>query len=246
MIIKHAVFTLFCISDFQQDCQEFLAVLLDHLHEHLMDGHSSANSVAAPPPLQTIVSQIFQGQLKNKVECLRCGHVSMKFEPFVYLSLPLPGAHERKIGNAENWLFVCMYNVYKYGYLYRSVLGACNPGLVYALQSHKVSTSFLVGILAHFPLSNRVVVTVLKQDSICGLKKAVCELLGLSIDCDLLVTAEVKQGCITKILVCTNKRIAYQTINYVILLFVGQCHCSETTLNEWWGEGLLLRDVVFV
>ena len=82
---------------FQQDCQEFLAVLLDHLHEQLIYEQVSSSSLTAAPA-ESIVSQTFQGQLKNEVECLKCGHVSEKLEPFVYLSLPLPGAHERQIG----------------------------------------------------------------------------------------------------------------------------------------------------
>ena len=74
----------------QQDCQEFLAVVLDHLHEHLVGDHT--------PQSDSIVSQTFQGQLKNEVQCLQCRNVSTKVEPFVYLSLPLPGAHQRQIG----------------------------------------------------------------------------------------------------------------------------------------------------
>ena len=44
-------------------------------------------------------------------------------------------------------------------------------------------------------------VTVLKQDTIAELKLAVCKLLGTSIEKELLVTAEVKGGCISRPLV---------------------------------------------
>ena len=44
-------------------------------------------------------------------------------------------------------------------------------------------------------------VTVLKQDTIAELKVAICELLGRSIERELLVTAEVKGGCISRLLV---------------------------------------------
>ncbi len=69
-------------------------MLLDHIHEQLAGEHSPP----APAP-ETVVSQTFQGQLKNTVQCMHCQHMSTKVEPFVYLSLPLPGAHQRHIGS---------------------------------------------------------------------------------------------------------------------------------------------------
>lgn len=33
---------------------------------------------------------LFHGQLKSKVMCTACGHESVRFDPFNYLSLPLP------------------------------------------------------------------------------------------------------------------------------------------------------------
>ena len=89
----------------QQDCQEFLAVLLDHIHEHLTHDHT-------PPADETVVSKTFQGQLKNEVKCVHCQHISTKVEPFVYLSLPLPGAHQRHIGNilhVEYLIKLCIF-----------------------------------------------------------------------------------------------------------------------------------------
>ncbi len=47
----------------------------------------------------------------------------------------------------------------------------------------------------------RLMVTVLKQDSIAELKIAICDLLAKSIKRELLVTAEVKGGCISRPLV---------------------------------------------
>lgn len=47
----------------------------------------------------------------------------------------------------------------------------------------------------------RLMVTVLKQDTIAELKAAVCELLNNSIERELLVMAEVKGGCISRPLV---------------------------------------------
>ena len=47
----------------------------------------------------------------------------------------------------------------------------------------------------------RLMVTVSKQDTIGELKAAICDLLDNSIERDLLVTAEVKGGCISRPLV---------------------------------------------
>lgn len=32
---------------------------------------------------------MFQGQLRNTCKCLKCGHINIRFEPFMYLSLPI-------------------------------------------------------------------------------------------------------------------------------------------------------------
>lgn len=39
---------------------------------------------------QSIVIDLFYGQLKSKVRCLCCGKESVRFDPFSLLSLPLP------------------------------------------------------------------------------------------------------------------------------------------------------------
>lgn len=41
----------------------------------------------------TVVARTFQGQFKNTVVCTVCGYVSVSFEPFMYLPVPLPNAH---------------------------------------------------------------------------------------------------------------------------------------------------------
>lgn len=92
----------------QHDSQEFLSFLLDGLHEDLnrvqlkpyvelkdsdgrpdeevaheaWDNHLKRN--------QSVVVDLFQGQLKSQVRCLECGYVSVRFDPFTFLSLPLP------------------------------------------------------------------------------------------------------------------------------------------------------------
>ena len=92
----------------QQDSQEFLAFLLDGLHEdlnrvttkkyvELKDSDGRPDIVVSQEAEQnhsarnkSIVVDLFTGQLKSKVTCNVCGHESVKFDPFQYLSLPLP------------------------------------------------------------------------------------------------------------------------------------------------------------
>ncbi|XP_037071195.1 ubiquitin carboxyl-terminal hydrolase 19-like [Pollicipes pollicipes] len=92
----------------QHDAQEFMAFLLDGLHEDL-------NRVRVKPYTQTeeagdrpdaevareswhryrlrddsAIVDLFQGQYKSKLVCPDCGKVSVTFDPFLYLSIPLP------------------------------------------------------------------------------------------------------------------------------------------------------------
>ena len=92
----------------QQDSQEFLAFLLDGLHEdlnrvttkkyvELQDSDGRPDIVVSQEAEQnhsarnkSVIVDLFHGQLKSKVTCKVCGHESVKFDPFSYLSLPLP------------------------------------------------------------------------------------------------------------------------------------------------------------
>ncbi|XP_022190095.1 ubiquitin carboxyl-terminal hydrolase 10 [Nilaparvata lugens] len=46
---------------------------------------------------QSIIVDTFQGQFKSTVVCSACKYVSVTYEPFMYLSVPLPHAMERQI-----------------------------------------------------------------------------------------------------------------------------------------------------
>lgn len=92
----------------QHDSQEFLSFLLDGLHEDLNRVHLKPyvelkDSDGRPDEEvaheawdnhlkrnQSVVVDLFQGQLKSQVRCLECGYVSVRFDPFTFLSLPLP------------------------------------------------------------------------------------------------------------------------------------------------------------
>ena len=98
----------------QHDAQELLSFLLDGLHEDL-------NRVLNKPPTsvsdsndrsdhevaaehwqihlqrnQSVIVDKFQGQFKSRVTCPTCGRISITFDPFMYLSLPLSEPRQRR------------------------------------------------------------------------------------------------------------------------------------------------------
>lgn len=48
---------------------------------------------------------LFHGQLKSQVKCKTCGHISARFDPFNFLSLPLPmdSSMHLEITGTESW-----------------------------------------------------------------------------------------------------------------------------------------------
>ncbi|WIA28861.1 hypothetical protein OEZ86_011387 [Tetradesmus obliquus] len=99
----------------QHDSQEFLAFLLDGLHEDV-------NRIQAKPYIEETDSEgvpddelarrawdnyrlrndshivdHFQGLYKSTLVCPQCGYSSVKFDPFMYLSLPLPESKVRQL-----------------------------------------------------------------------------------------------------------------------------------------------------
>ena len=96
-------------GNLQHDSQELLAFLLDGLHEDLNrvckeelmvedDIPSNLSDVELAIASwksyllrnRSIIVDIFQGQLRNVLICKTCQHRSAKFDPFMYLSVPLP------------------------------------------------------------------------------------------------------------------------------------------------------------
>ncbi|XP_038627846.1 ubiquitin carboxyl-terminal hydrolase 19 isoform X4 [Tachyglossus aculeatus] len=92
----------------QHDAQEFMAFLLDGLHEDLnriqnkpytetVDSDGRPDEVVAEEAWQrhkmrndSFVVDLFQGQYKSKLVCPVCTKVSITFDPFLYLPVPLP------------------------------------------------------------------------------------------------------------------------------------------------------------
>ena len=95
--------------------KELLAFLLDGLHEDLnrvlkkpyveLGSHvGKTDEEFAKQSWQdhlkrndSIIVDIFHGLLKSTLNCLVCKEISIKFDPFCYLSVPLPSKKERLI-----------------------------------------------------------------------------------------------------------------------------------------------------
>lgn len=99
----------------QQDSQEFLAFLLDGLHEDLNrvkikpyisaieDSNERSEQTLATEAWriykarnQSVVVDLFQGQFRSTVRC-PCGYVSITFDPFMYLSCPVTAGAEDRV-----------------------------------------------------------------------------------------------------------------------------------------------------
>ncbi|XP_051516080.1 ubiquitin carboxyl-terminal hydrolase 19-like isoform X3 [Myxocyprinus asiaticus] len=92
----------------QHDAQEFMAFLLDGLHEDLnriqnkpytetVDSDGRQDEVVAEEAWQrhkmrndSFIVDLFLGQYKSKLVCPVCSKVSITFDPFLYLPVPLP------------------------------------------------------------------------------------------------------------------------------------------------------------
>eukprot|EP00271_Cylindrocystis_brebissonii_P006579 TRINITY_DN19356_c0_g1_i1.p1 TRINITY_DN19356_c0_g1~~TRINITY_DN19356_c0_g1_i1.p1 ORF type:complete len:1040 (+),score=135.10 TRINITY_DN19356_c0_g1_i1:151-3270(+) len=99
----------------QHDSQELLAFLLDGLHEDLNRVHRKPYVEAKDAdgrPDEEVASEYWlnhkarndsvivdtcQGQYKSTLVCPVCGKVSITFDPFMYLSLPLPAKTTRSM-----------------------------------------------------------------------------------------------------------------------------------------------------
>ncbi|XP_073805159.1 ubiquitin carboxyl-terminal hydrolase 15 isoform X2 [Danio rerio] len=106
----------------QQDSQELLAFLLDGLHEdlnrirkkpyiQLRDADGRPDEVLAQEAWEShirrndsIIVDIFHGLFKSTLVCPECSKVSVTFDPFCYLTLPLPMKKERTLEVFMVWL----------------------------------------------------------------------------------------------------------------------------------------------
>ncbi|KAF9512677.1 hypothetical protein BS47DRAFT_1382832 [Hydnum rufescens UP504] len=112
----------------QHDSQEFLSFLLDGLHEDLnriiIKPEPQFVSPAREAEIETLPQQVasaqewaiyrlrndslivdyFQGQFRNRLQCLTCEKTSTTYNAFMYLSLPIPTAR----GNTQVSLYECL------------------------------------------------------------------------------------------------------------------------------------------
>lgn len=102
----------------QHDSQELATYLLDALHEDTNrvtkkpyverpeQGENESDKDAASKAWQlhlkredSRILESFMGQVKSRVQCCEedCGRVSTTFDPFMYLSVPIPGSSDRTL-----------------------------------------------------------------------------------------------------------------------------------------------------
>ncbi|TBU43823.1 cysteine proteinase [Dichomitus squalens] len=104
----------------QHDSQEFLSFLLDGLHEDLNRILQKRNIESTPEreaeleklPTQiaseqewqiyrmrddSLIVDFFQGQYRNRMECLTCHKTSTTYNTFMYLTLPIPTGRASKV-----------------------------------------------------------------------------------------------------------------------------------------------------
>ncbi|KNC85019.1 hypothetical protein SARC_02774 [Sphaeroforma arctica JP610] len=91
----------------QHDAQELLSFLMDGLHEDLncsrdrtyqedpdYDGNDAQTAALSWTNYKrrndSVVVDLFQGQFRSELKCLTCGNKSVTFNPFMYLSVPVP------------------------------------------------------------------------------------------------------------------------------------------------------------
>lgn len=97
----------------QQDAQEFLRFLLDSLHSALNTG-TKGHELKIDESLSdnkkaeltwdwyskienSLIKDLFVGQLKSSLKCTVCGNTSVTFDPFWDLSVPLPSSSRCKL-----------------------------------------------------------------------------------------------------------------------------------------------------
>lgn len=148
----------------QQDCQELMAFLLDGLHEDLNrirdkpyieiknDIERRPDDIVAEESWSnykkrndSIVVDTFHAMLKSTLVCPGCKLVSVTFDPFCYLSLPLPVKREKQV----NLIFLPAPSRVDESKI-ASVLKVLNPEELKTLRQYGGSISSFDGIVEEY------------------------------------------------------------------------------------------------
>ncbi|RAL45956.1 hypothetical protein DM860_006110 [Cuscuta australis] len=162
----------------QHDSQELLAFLLDGLHEDLnrvkckpyveaKDGDGRPDKEVADEYWKnhrarndSIIVDVCQGQYRSKLVCPDCSKVSITFDPFMYLSLPLPSTSMRSMtisimkSDGDMHPSVVTVNVPKdgkYTDLIHSLSTACSLGAEETFLVAEVFNSRIINFLGESP-----------------------------------------------------------------------------------------------
>eukprot|EP00755_Sulcionema_specki_P007296 Sspe_Gene.37865::Locus_18267_Transcript_1_1_Confidence_1.000_Length_2132::g.37865::m.37865/K11839/USP8, UBP5; ubiquitin carboxyl-terminal hydrolase 8 len=160
----------------QQDAQEFFSCFLDGLHEdlneavpttyvELPDNDNMPDTEAADVRWQnhlshnsSCVQRYFHGQLKSSVRCLKCNHVSIAFDPFSVLSVPVPTTHRiatldsclEALASQEDSSWTCSKCKHDRAHL-SMLLWRLPKYLVVQLKRYNNETTEKITIPVHFP-----------------------------------------------------------------------------------------------
>ncbi|KAH7922616.1 cysteine proteinase [Leucogyrophana mollusca] len=150
----------------QHDSQEFLTFLLDGLHEDMNRVLHKPNNESTPEreaeleklPQQiaseqewslyrmrndSLVVDFFQGQFRNRMECMTCHKTSTTYNSFMYLSLPIPPAK----GSSKVSLQACLDAFVKEEVLEKSEAWHCPNCKALRKATKRLSLSRLPPIL---------------------------------------------------------------------------------------------------
>ena len=143
----------------QQDAQEFMSILLDQLHEdlnritnkpyiELLEKQPEEDDITASKRWwdlhkkreDSIIIDLFNGQLKSETTCQVCHKSSITYDPFMFLCLPLPK-------NKTNLLFKIFWGIecktFEFEYFDKcTLLDLKNKAIEFIKNSNQIPTTY--------------------------------------------------------------------------------------------------------
>jgi len=214
-----------CLSKFksqfrgyeQQDAQEFLAEILDCFHEDL--NRVAVKPYLEPPPDEvaekmtddehatdgwnrhlarnsSVFVDLFQGQSRTTVSCPVCRKTSRTFDPFMFLSLPLPSMNQKTV------CVTVVHRMERYGQSLEFNRVKVTHEKSRSSDSHVVSVSrsdngnrFVVSSTPH---CSRYALDMVKTAKIIDLKTEISKQIGVPVS--HLVALDLSQSKLQRIL----------------------------------------------